>query len=588
MNNIRGTALDLFAGIGGMTLAAENAGLNVTCAVGTSAKESNIYQYNFGCKPYMITDDFGTNFSIEGLPETDYVLGSIPYFRYRSAKIRTGSVSAGEKFWEMDYFFDLIRSKVPKGFVVMLSGCFEKDGYDLIKRISQYGYHVYWQMMDSRLVTGMPVCDKRIYLVGVREEFPIDFRFPEKLDSYVYSVAELRQKEDVDPKLIIDPSRIVIEPKAEIYNYRHVIEKACERGQKLKYIADRYIRYGAWKPSALNDGQVIRKISVRELARTKFFPDEFDFRGMSPSAAYAAIGKSVNVCVATHVINQLCTMLESYVSERDPSGWPKTSEPEYVRHEKNPKQSNMEEKEFGKSNEGRNVSEKKALEIYESDGQEKTEAHERTTDGKETKQKIFLSYCQRDRDIADLIEKKLGPLIKKDFYISRDIRDVKYRESFKKFMDTVRDHEYIMMIISDRYLKSVNCMYEVTEAFKDKDFEKKILFFVLSEDDKKYYQSDASGEIAANIYEPVKQARYTLYWQEKEREISEKIKQINEPVYSRKLTEELTHIREIEMDLPDFFSYISDARGLPLETHLQTNFRELRDIIYRETSVMIM
>ncbi|MDE7132346.1 MAG: DNA cytosine methyltransferase [Lachnospiraceae bacterium] len=588
MNNIRGTALDLFAGIGGMTLAAENAGLDITCAVGTSAKEADIYQYNFGYKPCMVTDDFGTNFSIEELPETDYVLGSISYFRYSSAKIRTGSVSAGKKYWEMNYFFDLIRSKVPKGFVVKLSGCFEKDGYDLIKRISQYGYHVYWQMIDSRLVTGMPVYDKRIYLVGIREDFRIDFKFPEKLNSYVYSVAELRQKENVDPKRIIDPSRIVIEPKAEIYNYRHVKEKAYERGEKPKYIADQYIRYGTWNPSVLNDGQEIRKISVRELARTKFFPDEFDFSGMSPSAAYAAIGKSVNVCVATHVINQLCTMLESYVPERDLSDWPKASEPEYVRHEKKPKQSNTEEKEIVKSNERRNVSDKKALEMYESDGQEKTEAHERTTDGKETKQKIFLSYCQRDRDIADLIEKKLGPLIKKDFYISRDIRDVKYRESFKKFMDTVRDHEYIMMIISDRYLKSVNCMYEVTEAFKDKDFEKKILFFVLSEDDKKYYQSDASGEIAANIYEPVKQARYTLYWQKKEQEISEKIKQINEPVYSRKLTEELTHIKEIEMDLPDFFSYISDARGLPLETHLQTNFRELRDIIYRETSVMVM
>ncbi|MDE6739030.1 MAG: DNA cytosine methyltransferase [Lachnospiraceae bacterium] len=588
MNNIRGTALDLFAGIGGMTLAAENAGLDITCAVGTSAKEADIYQYNFGYKPCMVTDDFGTNFSIEGLPETDYVLGNISYFRYSSAKIRTGLVSVGKKYWELNYFFDLIRSKVPKGFVVMLSGCFKKDGYDLIKRISQYGYHVYWQMIDSRLVTGMPVYDKRIYLVGIREDFRIDFKFPEKLNRYVYSVAELRQKENVDPKRIIDPSRIVIEPKVEIYNYRHVKEKAYERGEKPKYIADQYIRYGTWNPSVLNDGQEIRKISVRELARTKFFPDEFDFSGMSPSAAYAAIGKSVNVCVAAHVINQLCTMLESYVPDRDPSDWPKASEPEYVRHEKKPKQSNMEEKEIVKSNERRNVSDKKALEMYESDGQEKTEAHERTTDGKETKQKIFLSYCQRDRDIADLIEKKLGPLIKKDFYISRDIRDVKYRESFKKFMDTVRDHEYIMMIISDRYLKSVNCMYEVTEAFKDKDFEKKILFFVLSEDDKKYYQSDASGEIAANIYEPVKQARYTLYWQKKEQEISEKIKQINEPVYSRKLTEELTHIKEIEMDLPDFFSYISDARGLPLETHLQTNFRELRDIIYRETSVMVM
>lgn len=206
------------------------------------------------------------------------------------------------------------------------------------------------------------------------------------------------------------------------------------------------------------------------------------------------------------------------------------------------------------------------------------------TGGKVNDWRIFLSYCQKDAAVANLIEEKLSPFIKRDFHISRDIREVSFRESFKKYMDSARDHEYIMMIISDSYLRSVNCMYEVTEAFKDKDFERKILFFVLSEDDRKHYGEDAPDVIAADIYNPDGQTQYILHWQAEEEKIGNEIQQIREPVYARQLTERLTRIRRIETDLPEFFAYFSDAKGLPLETHLQTDFKELRDIIYKDVS----
>jgi len=43
----KGKVLDLFAGIGSMTLAAERAELTVVCAIGDSAGEAEIYQRNF-------------------------------------------------------------------------------------------------------------------------------------------------------------------------------------------------------------------------------------------------------------------------------------------------------------------------------------------------------------------------------------------------------------------------------------------------------------------------------------------------------------------------------------------------------------
>ena len=79
--------------------------------------------------------------------------------------------------------------------------------------------------------------------------------------------------------------------------------------------------------------------------------------------------------------------------------------------------------------------------------------------------------------------------MKDEFKISRDIRDVAYKDSFRSFMESIREHEYVIMLISDRYIKSVNCMHEVTEVLKDSRFKEKLLFIILTEDDKKYYKT---------------------------------------------------------------------------------------------------
>ena len=70
----------------------------------------------------------------------------------------------------------------------------------------------------------------------------------------------------------------------------------------------------------------------------------------------------------------------------------------------------------------------------------------------------------------------------------RDIRDVEYHESFKRFMQSIEKHDYVITIISDNYLKSRNCMFEMLEVVKDSYFSKSY-FIVLGDDDAKYYKN---------------------------------------------------------------------------------------------------
>ena len=107
---------------------------------------------------------------------------------------------------------------------------------------------------------------------------------------------------------------------------------------------------------------------------------------------------------------------------------------------------------------------------------------------KDNRKTVFLSYCQYDSSIADIVETAIVGRLGNNIKISRDIRDVKYKGSFRKFMETIGSHDFAVMVVSDKYLKSRNCMYEVLEVLKDNNYTDKLLFIVLSDSDSQYYE----------------------------------------------------------------------------------------------------
>lgn len=141
-------------------------------------------------------------------------------------------------------------------------------------------------------------------------------------------------------------------------------------------------------------------------------------------------------------------------------------------------------------------------------------------------------------------------------------------------MDSIQDHDYVVMLISDRYLKSRNCLYEVLETIKDHRFKDRLAYIVLCDDDSKWLE-DSSEKIGAKVYAVQDQAQYTIFWRNKEKEIRDKIDEIGDPAYTIELSKELKHIQKILLDLQDLLSFLSEYKGLPLQEHIDTNFNEI-------------
>ena len=110
---------------------------------------------------------------------------------------------------------------------------------------------------------------------------------------------------------------------------------------------------------------------------------------------------------------------------------------------------------------------------------------------------IFLSYSWKDKEYADQIDNHFQAL---GIRFKRDVRDVKYKSSIKDFMKRIRDSDFVIMLISQEFLRSPSCMYEVMELIKDESFSKRLLQIVLDN---------------ARIFDPEYSLNTIRYWQEK-------------------------------------------------------------------------
>ena len=86
------------------------------------------------------------------------------------------------------------------------------------------------------------------------------------------------------------------------------------------------------------------------------------------------------------------------------------------------------------------------------------------------KKTIFLSYAHADEEDADQIDECLQNL---GYDVKRDVRDVKHWGALRAFMQSIRKEDYVVLLVSDTYLRRDNCMYEVMQLLKDESYQQR-------------------------------------------------------------------------------------------------------------------
>ena len=180
----------------------------------------------------------------------------------------------------------------------------------------------------------------------------------------------------------------------------------------------------------------------------------------------------------------------------------------------------------------------------------------------EYEQAVFISYAWGDERevIVNQIEDALQ---KRGVRIIRDKRDLDYKGSISEFMERIGRGTCVIVVISDKYLRSPNCMYELVEIADNEQFVGRIFPIVLAD---------------ANIYDPVKRIDYIEYWESKRKQLAKAIKKLD-PANLQGIREEMDLYDRIRDKVSGLASTLKDMNSLTPDMHMDSDFSELYDAI---------
>ena len=73
---------------------------------------------------------------------------------------------------------------------------------------------------------------------------------------------------------------------------------------------------------------------------------------------------------------------------------------------------------------------------------------------------VFLSYCWVNNEAAKRIYTDLSQI---GIKVIKDNHRLEYKDDLQKFMQGIRNADFAVLLISEDYLRSVNCMYEACQ-----------------------------------------------------------------------------------------------------------------------------
>ena len=150
---------------------------------------------------------------------------------------------------------------------------------------------------------------------------------------------------------------------------------------------------------------------------------------------------------------------------------------------------------------------------------------------------VFVSYNWSSDNIAEEIEGKLSPYAD----VKRDKETLNVWGNLKDFMSSIRDQDFAVLIISDAYLKSEACMYEVVELMKEKQWDERVMYVVTDD--------------AHKIYDTAQQLEIIGYWEDKEKELNEQLQKHNLALVTAQ-AEELKKVQLISLNIGDFMAKV--------------------------------
>ncbi|MFG6099602.1 COR domain-containing protein [Leptothoe sp. ISB3NOV94-8A] len=178
---------------------------------------------------------------------------------------------------------------------------------------------------------------------------------------------------------------------------------------------------------------------------------------------------------------------------------------------------------------------------------------------------VFISYAWGDTKEdppykrEEIVNKIDSVFEATDIKLIRDKRDLGFKGRIKEFMQQIGKGKAVIVIISNKYLKSENCMFELLEIADSGNFDNRIFPIVLGD---------------AQIYDPVECIDYVIHWEEKIEKLDSAMKRVGAANIPR-FRESIDLYTRIRAAIAELTETLKDMNTLTPEIHTESGFTEL-------------
>lgn len=308
------TVGSMFAGIGGIDLAFENAGCKTIWANELDKHACKTYRLNFGDE-YLVEGDI-QNVNTKDIPKFDILCAGFPCQAFSSVGLLQGFEDPrGNLFFEV---IRVVKDKKPRVvFLENVANLIKHDDGNTFKVIKgmleELGYSVQFQIMNAKEYGNLPQQRNRIYIVAFKfKKNLMKFKYPEMIP-LTRSAFDIYDKDKKEDKYYMDGHRMwdrmmeYMTERNRVYRFTdwglsRSLEGICPT--LLAAMGSRFERIPFFY-----DDYSVRLMTPRECARMQGFPETYKLPTENEKQVYKQIGNSVAVPVVQRIAENIVKSL---------------------------------------------------------------------------------------------------------------------------------------------------------------------------------------------------------------------------------------------------------------------------------------
>ncbi len=184
-------------------------------------------------------------------------------------------------------------------------------------------------------------------------------------------------------------------------------------------------------------------------------------------------------------------------------------------------------------------------------------------------QAVYISYARGNtgdsnlgsEEIVNIIE---GFLRTNGYDVRRDTTIIPYTALISTFMEEIGRGRCVIVVVSDKYLRSPYCMYELLEVYRNDGFHERVFPIVLAD---------------ARVSSFAERHTYIEHWSSQLEQLAELIHKINPLNLALHTLDEFHKYRDISQNADTLLSFIADMRHPTFEELIKNDFAILREQI---------